>query len=279
VRSLGKCLTIHCPLFNGTSFVQFWLLQYARHEQMTTNNETIRLCSLAEVEAHCRINDFWTVIDNKVYDLTGFAHPGGVLINSCAGVDATIMFHQNHFESNDKVDRVLASRCFGKLDSKSPQSPHMGAFYRDASVRVSSVLSTLKVLRRPPWSLCMLFVDLTTTLLLVGLSLSQLFSTWTLPVLVAISYLLTESTARLRSHAHAVGHLQLGVGVAWALEALMHVFSETSFVYALPSVNGENMRKKINQSLKRAQEEYSHRGPFEHQALHHVKVLASFCVC
>jgi cytochrome b involved in lipid metabolism len=61
--------------------------------------------TIEEVEKHRSLDDFWTVIDNDVYNLTEFAHrhPGGNSIMMAAGVDATVNFHTHHFYVNHQV--------------------------------------------------------------------------------------------------------------------------------------------------------------------------------
>jgi len=54
--------------------------------------------SFEEVKQHNTKDDAWIVIDNSVYDVTKFAkfHPGGSVILSRAGNDATDAFHAFH---------------------------------------------------------------------------------------------------------------------------------------------------------------------------------------
>lgn len=52
----------------------------------------------------------WTVIKNKVYDLTNFDHPGGEKpMNYCAGKDCTEKFFDKHeeFYLNDLAEFMI----------------------------------------------------------------------------------------------------------------------------------------------------------------------------
>jgi flavocytochrome c len=65
----------------------------------------VRTMKLAEVEAHATVDDCWTVIEHKVYDLSRYAdeHPGGAAaVRESCGKDAT--------------QRFLAAHSLGLLD-------------------------------------------------------------------------------------------------------------------------------------------------------------------
>jgi hypothetical protein len=226
----------------------------------------MRQIPLGEVERHDAAEDFWTVIENKVYDLSGFDHPGGILINALAGTDGTVMFNQYHFTRCGLSDHVLKSRQIGVLSPTSPASPVIGAFYRDVSRRVGAVLVAKRLERRPPSGLFMVFFDLAAAVAFTGVALASLGPQSSLAALVAVPYLCDLAMVRLRSQSHAAGHLQLtGTQGAWAMELLLTVFSDTAFAYALPSSAGRNMRKALNRHRSTSQFEYADRGPYEHQ--------------
>jgi cytochrome b involved in lipid metabolism len=231
-----------------------------------------RNITLEEVESHNTVEDFWTVIDNKVYDLSGFDHPGGVLINALSGSDGTIMYNHYHFKRGGLSDSVLAAKMIGVLAPESARSPVMGRFYCDLSQRVATALETNRSAACPSWGIVMAFVDFAVALLLTICVLSLLTPELPLGALVALTYLREEFILRLRSQAHAVGHLQL-TSKRWvgAMELAMLICSETAFTYTLPSSQGPNLRKKLNRDRSISQHEFEYRGPFEHQAIHHVK--------
>merc|ERR1711974_305934 len=45
-----------------------------------------------EVLTHQRLHDLWLVLDDKIYDLSTFDHPGGEIILEGVGVDAIGLF-------------------------------------------------------------------------------------------------------------------------------------------------------------------------------------------
>lgn len=50
----------------------------------------------AEVAKHTSKDDAWVIIEGQVYDVSGMAHPGGDVIFSYAGRDATELFNVMH---------------------------------------------------------------------------------------------------------------------------------------------------------------------------------------
>lgn len=79
-----------------------------------------RSISLKEVAQHSTADDFWTVIDGVVYDMSGYvpAHPGGAIILLAAGTDCTVMFHQYHMVESEsrgvyRAAQSLRSRRLG----------------------------------------------------------------------------------------------------------------------------------------------------------------------
>ncbi|KAF2078015.1 hypothetical protein CYY_000653 [Polysphondylium violaceum] len=68
-----------------------------------------------QIKVHNKKTDFWTIFDDKVYDLTAFLdkHPGGDIIMECAGKDSTSLF-LDIGHSFDAV-RLLDEYYIGKL--------------------------------------------------------------------------------------------------------------------------------------------------------------------
>lgn len=64
--------------------------------QPATTNSNKSEFTVAEVATHNKESDCWTIIENKVYDITGYinSHPGGKenILIAC-GTDATSMFN------------------------------------------------------------------------------------------------------------------------------------------------------------------------------------------
>lgn len=58
-----------------------------------------------EVASHDNENDCWTIINDKVYDLTSFiaSHPGGDEILRACGTDATTLFTQRETPEGEEV--------------------------------------------------------------------------------------------------------------------------------------------------------------------------------
>lgn len=61
--------------------------------------------TLADVATHASSSDCWTVINNKVYDLTSYIpqHPGGDEVLRACGKDGTSLFTQRTTEDGETV--------------------------------------------------------------------------------------------------------------------------------------------------------------------------------
>lgn len=82
----------------------------------TNNNNTQdnNKYNLQKVASHNSRNDCWTVIGDKVYDITNFIpkHKGGEIIIQLCGVDGTEMFNKQH-SGQSKPMRVLQNLFMG----------------------------------------------------------------------------------------------------------------------------------------------------------------------
>ena len=78
-----------------------------------------RAISLEEVKKHNKKNDAWTIIENKVYNISSWIpkHPGGEIIMQAVGKDATQLFLNNNHPSYVKKT-ILPKYYIGKLKSK-----------------------------------------------------------------------------------------------------------------------------------------------------------------
>ena len=73
--------------------------------------------TMAEVSKHNTAADCWAVVNNSVYDLSGFIaqHPGGpVVVEALCGIDATSQFTAQHGGQRNP-ERELASLLVGPL--------------------------------------------------------------------------------------------------------------------------------------------------------------------
>lgn len=80
-----------------------------------------RTVSWHELAKHKSTNDAWIAIKGRVYDVTDFAkyHPGGDIIFTAAGMDATDVFAAFHASTSAAL--MLPPLCVGQLDE--PTSP------------------------------------------------------------------------------------------------------------------------------------------------------------
>lgn len=240
-----------------------------RNVETLTKKE--RIITLDEVERHHRSDDFWCAIDGEVYDLSKFKHPGGVLINGCAGIDATVAFSHYHYWDLKRTKAMIRRYKIGKLDRP---SPIMGDFYTDVSKRVASVLHGENP--RPLKGVILFFIDWLSMLGFVALGNWMYFNNIKNPILLfLVPYLLKVFDSRMGSQAHALGHMHLfkpTSRITRILEMFMLALGDkTQLVYELPTEWG-NSRKLINRNRGISQNEFfGRRGPYEHQLIHHVK--------
>jgi cytochrome b involved in lipid metabolism len=69
-----------------------------------------RVVTLAELRSHNEPGNCWFAIEGKVYDVSQWAdHPGGRVIYSAAGGDATDSFRAFHSVAEPAQNRLLAS--------------------------------------------------------------------------------------------------------------------------------------------------------------------------
>lgn len=88
-----------------------------------------------QVAEHNSLADLWTIIDNKVFDLSKFVprHPGGPILWKVAGMEASLAYHTNHPSS---VDRILDKYCIGTVKEK--RESDVGPIYRALKEKVYS---------------------------------------------------------------------------------------------------------------------------------------------
>ena len=226
---------------------------------------------IEEVKKHNRADDFWCVVDNEVFDLTDFhaRHPGGSLIISGAGSDCTVMYHNYHVFVKKRAKQTLRKFKIGDFEGKSPV---MGAYYEDLSDEVAKRLGhlpkhPLKTKLIAAFDLgAMASIVLLSTMVTTQTPLWKVFALWC-PLFMALN-------GRCKQEGHAIGHLQVFPKetnpYCEAVTLLLGVIS----MLAYSSSDGGNMRSLINEPREKSQAEFlnlAKRGPYEHQAIHHVK--------
>ena len=72
--------------------------------------------TIDEVKKHNKKGDAWTIIENKVYNITSWIpkHPGGQIIMKAVGKDATQLFIANNHPSYVK-NKILPKYYIGSL--------------------------------------------------------------------------------------------------------------------------------------------------------------------
>ena len=97
----------------------------SNNNNITRNNNTRkrggnnkRNISLGEVKKHNKKNDAWTIIENKVYNISSWIpkHPGGEIIMQAVGKDATQLFLNNNHPSYVKKT-ILPKYYVGNLQT------------------------------------------------------------------------------------------------------------------------------------------------------------------
>lgn len=74
----------------------------------------MKIFTIEEVQKHNTKDDCYIIIDNNVYDMSNFdQHPGGKIIFSYAGKDATDIFHQMH---NKRVLKRFGKKIVGVVN-------------------------------------------------------------------------------------------------------------------------------------------------------------------
>ena len=240
----------------------------------TVIKKMVREIDIEELEKHSTEKDCWMVVDNIVYDVSNFAssHPGGTLYLSAAATDATVLFYQYHAlklakGSNENISALLKKKIGNYIG---PKSPVMGLFYKELSSRVSACLSGLPTV--PLSAILMMYIDV------CGLVLSTIVGTWmgltnnsNIFLLLIIPFLANVFIYRVCGHGHANGHMQYRNLAQWNELLLTLVGTFSILAYLLPKTTS-TFRKQINRPRAISQYEYkTARGPFEHQAIHHVK--------
>ena len=80
-----------------------------------------------EIKQHKRRGDCWLLIDNKVYDVSQFQHPGGwVVLVRAAKDDATEAFAQVEGHASAKAEEMMTSLYIGDLAEEAEEAEEEG---------------------------------------------------------------------------------------------------------------------------------------------------------
>lgn len=93
-------------------------------------NSKLPLVGMKEVEKHDSPTDAWIVVDHVAYDVTEFSkkHPGGRVILTWAGMDATEVFSVMHARS---TYNILPAYAVGRVDDATYKVPAILSDFRD----------------------------------------------------------------------------------------------------------------------------------------------------
>jgi cytochrome b5 len=235
--------------------------------------QTCNEVNLNELSKHAIYGNCWIAIEGSVYDISSYVdqHPGGDLILAAGGTDATVLFNHYHIQGDTKARSFLDKLKIGVLvESK---SPIMGDFYNTLKRKVAQKL--LGISPRPWRPVLMYFVDTLGLLaiILLGVSLFLLglrspFISFSLPLLFSIA------NTRVAAQSHAVTHMQVFTKqyVNLAINFIAICGSRSLAGYDLPDREVQIRHKLSAATRTEAQFELPKgRGPFEHQAIHHVR--------
>ena len=116
--AIGTLGTLSSAPAAGTSLTATaaWYVS-ARTDQATTLPLRVKRYTMAQVRRHDSARSCWTVVNSRVYDLTGWInqHPGGAsrILATC-GVDATAAFTDEH-AGESRATSILRSFKIGRL--------------------------------------------------------------------------------------------------------------------------------------------------------------------
>ena len=74
----------------------------------------MKVFTLKEVSTHNSKEDCFIIIDNNVYDMSNFSHPGGKIIFNYAGKDATKIFKEMH---NRRIIKKFQKNIVGIINN------------------------------------------------------------------------------------------------------------------------------------------------------------------
>ena len=84
-------------------------------EKICKNNIETMNYTLEEVSLHNKKGDAWMIIDDKVYNVSNFHHPGGYIIKKGYGIDATSYFYHPNVKHSSYAKKLLKKYYIGNL--------------------------------------------------------------------------------------------------------------------------------------------------------------------
>jgi cytochrome b involved in lipid metabolism len=232
--------------------------------------------TIEEVSRHCSTEDFWTIIEDKVYDLSGYTskHPGGKLILCAAGCDSTVVFNHYHFYPQTRHRSLLAPMQIGVIADGEKKSPQMGEFYQALSVKVGSAMTKLE--KHPLQAQFLFFFDYFVLVFCVLFGSYMVYYDQymdNVPLVIAVSCMAHFFNTRVTGQCHAVLHMQVfGPTFVTIAQYMFHLIAIKSlYAFHLPDERAI-FRRKMNEDSQGARGEwFGKRGPYEHQGIHHVR--------
>lgn len=118
---MKKILILSVIILGLIALFAAWILGWNKHTN-TTNQSSVstKIHTLSEIESHNSQTSCWSVINNKVYDLTAWIdeHPGGSSqILSICGTDGSSAFNEQHGGQREPADE-LAPFYIGEFSTK-----------------------------------------------------------------------------------------------------------------------------------------------------------------
>ena len=107
---------IEGALENAEEFYKEWVKRRKmRLQSRLRSRSNKKEYTLEEVEKHNSLNDAWTIIHNRVYNITRFIkkHPGGIIILNAAGRDGTKYFE--YIQHPEYVINIMEKYYIGDL--------------------------------------------------------------------------------------------------------------------------------------------------------------------
>lgn len=229
--------------------------------------------NLKELSTHTIYGNCWIAIEGSVYDVSSYIdqHPGGDIILAAGGTDATILFNHYHIQGDAKARMILEKFKIGVLVEA--QSPIMGTFYNTLKKKVAQKLDGISP--RPWHAAAMFFFDLLSLIAVILFGAYVSMTGRNHPMLsFALPLFYSIANMRVAAQTHAVTHMQIFTKdyVHAAINFIACCGSRSLGGYDFPDRQVQIRYKLGAPTRTETQYElFTSRGPFEHQAIHHVR--------